>query len=157
MPANRSVSGGAGSHLGPDAGEQVRLGLGRLPRAHPAVDQRARPHVLLPRERAPDDLVGQLHPEAVRVDLRAVGEERGPALLEVPADVDVGREPIAVVRETAFEPTLERALVTVRDVRLVQRQHPALRPAHVVHLRRLPGFAALREAIRIAGGVEGRS
>src|SRR5689334_19644518 len=52
------------------------------------VDERAGERELLPREHPPDHVVGQAHPEAGRIDLRAVREQCLAPLVQVVADVD---------------------------------------------------------------------
>src|SRR6266550_3606889 len=49
------------------------------------VDQRPREREFLPREHLADHVIGQSHPEARGVDLRAVREQRFPALVQVVA------------------------------------------------------------------------
>ena len=79
------------------------------------VDERARERELLPREHLADDVVRQPHPEALGVDLRAVREQRLPALVQEVADVDQGREVVVAVRvEAALEPRRVRALLAPR-------------------------------------------
>ncbi len=69
----------------PDTGEEVVLVLAV---ALAGVDERAGEHELLPREDLAHDVVGKPHPEAVRVDLGAVREQRLAPLVQVVAHVD---------------------------------------------------------------------
>src|SRR6266508_4591396 len=68
----------------PQAREQIGLGLAR---GDIGVDVRAGEHVLLPREHLAHRVVGQAHPEALRFDLGAVGQQRRPPAVEVVAHV----------------------------------------------------------------------
>ena len=70
----------------PQPGEEIVLGLAV---GDAGVDERAGEHELLPREHLADDVVGEPHPEPVGIDLRAVREQRLPALVQEVADVDV--------------------------------------------------------------------
>ena len=89
------------------------------------VDERTREDELLPREHLADDVVGEPHPEALGIDLRAVREQRLPALVQVVADVDQRREVVlAIRRRSRARTTTSYGLSSPRvEVRLVQRLH----------------------------------
>src|SRR5262245_14609403 len=78
------------AHTGEDVVLELALG-------HVVVDERTRQHELLPREDLPHDVVGEAHPEAGRVDLGAVREQRLASLGEVVADVDERREVVGAI------------------------------------------------------------
>src|SRR5262249_33426709 len=76
------------ARMGTKAGEHVVF---ELAVGHTVVDERSREHELLPREDLAHHVIGEAHPEPVRIDLRPMSEQRFATLEEIVADVDQRR------------------------------------------------------------------
>ena len=135
IPANRSSSGYEVSTNGPDQLE------------------------VLGRRDLELDLPRDGEPEAVRVDLGGVREQRLVADPEVLTARHLGGDPLVPLGLglPLLEPLLPGRLQAVGEHRLVQGQHPrAVERVVVVELEHLPRLAELGVALRVRGRLEGR-